>query len=172
MNEKEYVLITGASSGIGSHLAMHFAESSYSLLLLARRKELLHEVKEKCLKINSKISVETFVCDVTKDEDLQKVQNFVNENNLTLKIVIANAGIPVQGYVSKLKVEGFDSLIRDTSSNAIVNTSKSEFQLYMKRVKSREEQGDKLRNVCKEINSLKKEFREIKSMLTKVIDGS
>ena len=107
MNEKEYVLITGASSGIGSHLAMHFAESSYSLILLARRKELLHEVKEKCLKINSKISVETFICDVTKDEDLQKVQNFVNENNLTLKIVIANAGIPVQGYVSKLTVEDY-----------------------------------------------------------------
>ena len=42
--------------------------------------------------------------------------------------------------MSKLKVEGFDSLVRDTNSNAIVNTSKSEFQLYMKRVKSREEQ--------------------------------
>ena len=74
--------------------------------------------------------------------------------------------------MSKLKVEGYDSLVRDTNSNAIVNTSKSEFQLYMKRVRSREEQGDKLRNVCKEINSLKKEFREIKSMLTKVINGS
>ena len=104
---KEYVLITGASSGIGAHLAMHFAESSYSLLLLARREDLLKEVKEKCLKINSGIDVETFVSDVTKDEDLKLVQGFINDHNLSLKIVIANAGIPVQGYVSKLTVEDY-----------------------------------------------------------------
>ena len=67
--------------------------------------------------------------------------------------------------MSKLKVEGFDSLVRDTNSNAIVNTSKSEFQLYMKRVKSREEQGDKIRNVVKEINTLKTELREIKQLI-------
>ena len=73
--------------------------------------------------------------------------------------------------MSRLKVEGFESLIRDTSSNAIVNTSKSEYQLYMARVKSREEQGDKLRNVCKEINSLKKEFKEIKGLLKKVVEN-
>ena len=67
--------------------------------------------------------------------------------------------------MSKLKVEGYDSLVRDTNSNAIVNTSKSEFQLYMKRVRSREEQGDKIRNVVKEINTLKTELREIKQLI-------
>ena len=64
-----------------------------------------------------------------------------------------------------LKVESDVSLIRDMESNAIVNTSKSEFQLYMKRVKSREEQGDKTRNVVKEINTLKTELREIKQLI-------
>ena len=74
--------------------------------------------------------------------------------------------------MSLLKIQGYESLVKDTKSNAVVNTNKSEFQLYMKRTRERNLQGDKLRNVCKEINSLKKEFREIKSMLTKVIDGS
>ena len=69
--------------------------------------------------------------------------------------------------MSRLKVEGFDSLIRDTSSNAIVNTNKTEYQLYMARVKSRESQGDKLRSVCKEINTLKAELREIKNLILK-----
>ena len=73
---------------------------------------------------------------------------------------------------AKLKVEGHEHLVRDVNSGAIVNTNVTEYQLYMKRVRSREEQGDKLRNVCKEINNLKKEFREIKGMLTKVINGS
>ena len=41
-----------------------------------------------------------------------------------------------------LKVEGHTSLVRDTYSNGIVNTNVNEYQIYMKRVKSREQQGD------------------------------
>ena len=104
---KEYVLITGASSGIGAHLAMTFAESSYSLLLLARRENLLQEVKEKCLKINSEISVETFCADVRQDEDLKKVESFIHENDLTLKIVIANAGFGVMGKAKNLVLDDY-----------------------------------------------------------------
>ena len=56
-----------------------------------------------------------------------------------------------------IKVEGHTHLIRDVNSNAIVNTNKSEYQLYMKRIKVREKQSDKLRNAVKEINNLKSE---------------
>ena len=40
----------------------------------------------------------------------------------------------------------------------------------MKRRQERNKNGDKLRNVCKEINNLKSELREIKSLLTKVLE--
>ena len=72
--------------------------------------------------------------------------------------------------MSLLKIENFEHLVKDTKSNAIVNTNKSEFQIYMKRTRERNLQGDKLRNVCKEINNLKSELREIKGLLTKVLD--
>ena len=72
--------------------------------------------------------------------------------------------------MSYIKVEGYNNLVRDTRSNAIVNSNKSEFQMYMKRHKERNEQADKMRNVCKEINNLKSELREIKGLLTKVLD--
>ena len=72
--------------------------------------------------------------------------------------------------MSYIKVEGYNNLVRDTKSTAIGNSNKSEFQLYMKRHKERNEQGDKLRNVCKEINNLKSELREIKSLLVKVLE--
>ena len=71
--------------------------------------------------------------------------------------------------MSYIKVEGHTNLVRDIRSNAIVNSNKSEFQMYMKRHKERNEQGDKMRNVCQEINNLKSELREIKSLLTKVL---
>ena len=67
--------------------------------------------------------------------------------------------------MSRLKVQGFDSLVRDTNSNAIVNTSTSEYKIYMQRVKAREKQSDQIRNVVKDINNLKSELREIKDLI-------
>ena len=71
--------------------------------------------------------------------------------------------------MSKLRVEGFSGLVRDTNSNAIVNVSRSEFQVYMSRHKNRQKQGDELRGAIKEINTLKQELFEIKRLIKEVI---
>jgi hypothetical protein len=69
----------------------------------------------------------------------------------------------------KLKVEGFENLERDVRTNAIVNTSKNEYTIYMKRMKVREQQSDQIRSTIKEINTLKQELFEIKNLLKEVI---
>ena len=71
-----------------------------------------------------------------------------------------------------LKVEGHQSLVRDTNSGAILNTNVSEYQRYMERVRSREQQGDEIRNAVKEINNLKAELREIKVLIKELVHGS
>ena len=73
---------------------------------------------------------------------------------------------------AKLKVEGHEHLVRDVNSGAIVNTNVTEYQLYMKRVRSREQQGDQIRSAVKEINNLKAELREIKGLIKELINGS
>ena len=72
--------------------------------------------------------------------------------------------------MSYIKVEGHTSLVRDVKTNAIVNNNKNEFQLYMKRRSERNQQSDTMRKTVKEINNLKSELREIKSLLTKVLE--
>ena len=72
--------------------------------------------------------------------------------------------------MAKLRVEGYDSLVRDTSSNAVINSSSSEYKIYMARYRARNKQSDELRMACKEINTLKSELREIKSLITKVLE--
>ena len=67
--------------------------------------------------------------------------------------------------MARLKVEGHESLVRDTNSNAVINSSTSEYKIYMSRYRSREKQSDELRNACKEINNLKAELREIKTLI-------
>ena len=64
-----------------------------------------------------------------------------------------------------LRVEGFESLIKDVDTKAIINTNRSEYNSYMARVKSRETNSDTIRSLCKEINILKKELFEIKKEL-------
>jgi len=70
--------------------------------------------------------------------------------------------------MSKLRVEGFSNLVRDTNSNAIVNVNRTEFQVYMSRHKNRQKQGDELRGAIKEINTLKQELFEIKKLLKEI----
>ena len=72
--------------------------------------------------------------------------------------------------MSRVKVEGYTSLVRDTNSNGIVNTNVSEYQIYMQRVRSQEnKQGDEIRSAVKEINTLKAELREIKNLLKEIV---
>ena len=71
--------------------------------------------------------------------------------------------------MSKLLVEGYENLVRDTDSNAIVNVNKSEYQVYIKRYIARQQNNDSLRETIKEINILKSELFEIKKLLKEVI---
>ena len=64
-----------------------------------------------------------------------------------------------------LKVEGHSDLIKETRTKAVINTNVSEYNIYMARLKSRNQQSDELRSAVKEINSLKAELREIKDLV-------
>jgi len=73
---------------------------------------------------------------------------------------------------ARLKVEGHTHLVREVSSSGIVNTNTTEYEIYMKRIKSREQHGDQIRTAVKDINNLKTELREIKGLLKEIINGS
>ena len=73
---------------------------------------------------------------------------------------------------ARLKVEGHTHLVREVSSSGIVNTNTSEYEIYMKRIKSREQHGDQIRTAVKDINNLKTELREIKGLLKEIINGN
>ena len=69
-----------------------------------------------------------------------------------------------------LKVEGYDNLVRDNNSHAIINTDKSAYQRAVARAKAAAKERDEIRNNAREINNLKCEMHEIKDMLQKVLD--
>jgi len=68
-----------------------------------------------------------------------------------------------------LKVQGHSNLIKETRTKAIINTNRSEYNIYMARVKQRNQQSDELRSAVKEINTLKAELREIKELVRGIV---
>ena len=69
-----------------------------------------------------------------------------------------------------LKVEGYNNLGRDTKSHAIINTDRSAYQMAKKRAADAQRQRDEIRNASREINNIKCEMHEIKSMLKTLLD--
>ena len=69
-----------------------------------------------------------------------------------------------------IQVEGHKDLVRDESSNAIVNTNKSAYLMARKRADEAQRQRDQLRETSRELNNLKCEMHEIKTLLTKLVE--
>ena len=69
-----------------------------------------------------------------------------------------------------LKVEGYDNLVRDNNSHAIINTDKSAYQRAVARAKAAAKDRDEIRCNAREINNLKCEMHEIKDMLKTLLD--
>ncbi len=69
-----------------------------------------------------------------------------------------------------LKVEGHEHLVRDMGSKAIVNTNVFAYRATVERSRNAQKQKDELRDATREINSLKSEMHEIKSLLLQMVD--
>lgn len=95
--QKNVVLITGASSGIGLDLASVAAESGYNLLLTARRGEVLEKAAT-TLAARYKVQVEIFACDLTRPESADELLQFAAEKGLSIEILINNAGFGTYGF--------------------------------------------------------------------------
>ena len=69
-----------------------------------------------------------------------------------------------------LQVEGHEDLVRDTESTAIINKNKGAYLIAKQRAESAQRQRDAIRTANREINNIKSEMHEIKSMLKTLLD--
>jgi hypothetical protein len=69
-----------------------------------------------------------------------------------------------------LKVIGHDGLVRDPSSGAIINTNKTEYEEYMARMKEAEQRENAISQHTVEINNIKNELQDIKSLILQLLN--
>ena len=69
-----------------------------------------------------------------------------------------------------IKVQGHSNLVRDVNSHAIINKDKNAYHLAKRRAEEAQRQRDEIRGATREINNLKCEMHEIKSMLKTLLE--
>lgn len=103
------VLITGASSGIGKELARSFSKRGASLILAARRKDRLEELKNE---LGTDIKI--VVCDLSKREEVFALYDSLK--NSGIDILVNNAGF---GLVSDFLSADIDTELEMIDTNAV-----------------------------------------------------
>jgi len=129
LNDK-VILITGASTGIGKELAIQLSEIKCSLVLLARRGELLDELAGQ-LKTNNP-NIKTYVCDVTNPGEVKKVFTEVKDHFNKIDIAILNAGV---GSISSAEDYAYENAKNtfDVNVLGIVNCAANLLSDFIKR---------------------------------------
>lgn len=92
------VLITGASSGIGKDMAYYFAKLNYDLILVARRKELMEQIKK-----DVNVNVKIIQMDLTDKNSCFKLYDLVKDDNID--ILVNNAGFGLFGMFYKTDLD-------------------------------------------------------------------
>ncbi len=117
-----YILITGASSGIGEATALRLAKAKKSLILCARRKQKLEALQKECLKLGA-TDVVCLAMDVTKPGPLK---TFLKQNpKIKVHTLINSAGL-AQGteLIQSARLSDWDAMI-DTNLKGLLYTTRA-----------------------------------------------
>ena len=69
-----------------------------------------------------------------------------------------------------IPVEGEKDLFRDPRTNAIINTNQSDYLSYINNRKMRQNEKNKIDILEKDVNSIKNDLNEIKSLLRSIVN--
>lgn len=100
-------IITGAASGIGLELTKSYLNEHYNVVMVDINEEkLLSEASH-----FNKENVLTIQCDVTKEEDIQKVVTQSVDHFGTIDVLINNAGLQHVSMIEDFPSEKFETMI-------------------------------------------------------------
>jgi len=110
MITKPLAAVTGASEGLGKEFARQLAADGYNLLVIARRGPLLEELKAD-LEAMYNIQVETLVCDLSKPDELKRVEDRL-EKEESLEVLVNNAGFGLGSAFPDVDPDAEETMIR------------------------------------------------------------
>lgn len=119
---KEYILITGASSGIGYEMANELAGKKFNLILVARTETKLQQMKAE-LQSRHGIIVHYFAADLSDVNAARVLYKNVKQENLLVSYLVNNAGVGNYGHFTETSLEEELKMI-DLNISSLVVLSK------------------------------------------------
>ena len=115
----KYTLITGASQGMGLHMAEECASLNRNVLLVSLPNENLQKLS---LEIKEKYGVQSayFEIDLTEKDSAKNIFNWVKKNNYSIDFLINNAGFGGVGSFEDYSIEYIEKMI-DLNIKATTN---------------------------------------------------
>ena len=109
-NNLYFTLITGASAGIGKQLAITCAQKGFNLFLVSLPETGLEDFSEELKKLYP-VQIYYLSIDLTKKKSPQKVHDFAQKKNISVNILVNNAGLGFNGNLENLSHELIDSMV-------------------------------------------------------------
>ena len=102
-NKMKNIIISGTSRGIGYELALQFANAGHNVLAISRKtpQALLENQNITCLSV-----------DLSVEEDLQKVENFLKSTWKNVDAIVHNAGALLLKPFAETSVEDFEKIYK------------------------------------------------------------
>lgn len=136
-----WVVITGATDGIGKGFAIEFAKYDFNILLISRNKEKLINVCKEIENYNSKIKTDFIVFDFEKNNniiDYTNKFNFLIKKKYNISILINNIGYGNVKYFNNQTLEYTQDMIdlnvkpQALLTNMLINIFKYRYNFYKK----------------------------------------
>ncbi len=92
----KYVIITGATGGIGTAFSKQCAKLGENLILTGRSPEKLNKLKDELSALNNSVSIQIFAADLSLQTDREKFFSFIKDNDFEISRLINVAGVDTQ----------------------------------------------------------------------------
>jgi len=120
MTEKRVAIVTGASRGIGEHVARRLARDGLHVVAVARGLDKLNAVAAAITEAGG--TAEAEACDIADATALDALVHRVAERHGRLDVIVNNAGITRDGLFMRMEDADFDAVIDTNLKSAFVAT--------------------------------------------------
>jgi short-subunit dehydrogenase len=92
-----HALVTGASAGIGREFARQLTGRARSIVLVARRRDRLEQLRDELIKRDPKLNVQIRAIDLAERAELDGLTQWLDQQNIEIDLLINNAGLGDMG---------------------------------------------------------------------------
>ena len=109
--ENCHALITGASSGIGEEVAKQLASRATLLVLVARRRDRLEQLRDELLAKHPQLRIEVRTTDLTDTAQIAALLDWIAAEKFPLDLLVNNAGLGDLGSFASADAEKLDRMM-------------------------------------------------------------